>query len=287
MTGFEPATSASQTQRSTKLSYIPQAPSYHARKRPSQFLRRSGRLSCCVLCSPPGAARPPRRGPRARRRRRPQAADLRGAARAGRRARAADLARRQPHRLRALDRRLQGRPHRTELVLVEVASGARRVLTHDRIGAHAPRWSPSGDRIAYLASPARGKPAQLYVLPMSGGDSEKITDGQGRPRRASTGGPTATGSPTCAQDDPPEDEGARRLRPGVPGHRRALPHPRAVAARARLDVGADGKGAKQITKGELAPRRRRRDPLDAGRERARDADAARRGVRALDQDAHR
>jgi dipeptidyl aminopeptidase/acylaminoacyl peptidase len=63
----------------------------------------------------------------------------------------------------------------SELVLLDVASGARRVITHDRIGVHAPRWSPSGDRIAYLASPARSKPAQLYVLPMSGGDS-KITD---------------------------------------------------------------------------------------------------------------
>src|ERR1700676_2471275 len=44
MTGFEPATSASQTQRSTKLSYIPQAPSYHGGKKARRSRRTSGRL---------------------------------------------------------------------------------------------------------------------------------------------------------------------------------------------------------------------------------------------------
>ena len=48
MTGFEPATSASQTQRSTKLSYIPQGSSYHAGKIGSSQFLRSGRSSCAV-----------------------------------------------------------------------------------------------------------------------------------------------------------------------------------------------------------------------------------------------
>ncbi|MDQ2664166.1 MAG: S9 family peptidase [Candidatus Eremiobacteraeota bacterium] len=63
----------------------------------------------------------------------------------------------------------------TTLVLVNTASHAQRELTHERISVHAPRWSPDGARIAYLASPERGKPAQLYVLPMDGGDSLKVT----------------------------------------------------------------------------------------------------------------
>lgn len=63
-----------------------------------------------------------------------------------------------------------------ELVLVDVRTGASRVLTRDRIGPHAPHWSPRGSAIAYLASPERGKSAQLYVLPMNGGDSFKVTD---------------------------------------------------------------------------------------------------------------
>src|SRR6185312_12582696 len=65
---------------------------------------------------------------------------------------------------------------RTELVLIDVASGASRVLTHDRIAVGAPRWTPDGSRISYLSPPAPAKPPQLYVLRMDGGDSEKITD---------------------------------------------------------------------------------------------------------------
>lgn len=64
----------------------------------------------------------------------------------------------------------------TELVLVDVRTGSARTITHDRIGVHDPQWSSDGSAIAYLASPDRGKPAQLYILPMDGGDSLKITD---------------------------------------------------------------------------------------------------------------
>src|SRR5438105_15907915 len=44
-----------------------------------------------------------------------------------------------------------------DLVLIDVASQKQRVLTHDRRGVSFPRWSPSGDRLAFLAS-ASGKP---------------------------------------------------------------------------------------------------------------------------------
>jgi dipeptidyl aminopeptidase/acylaminoacyl peptidase len=63
-----------------------------------------------------------------------------------------------------------------ELVLVDVRGESARVLTHDRIGVNDPHWSPDGTALAYLASPERGKPGQLYVLPMNGGDSLKVTD---------------------------------------------------------------------------------------------------------------
>jgi dipeptidyl aminopeptidase/acylaminoacyl peptidase len=66
----------------------------------------------------------------------------------------------------------------TELVLVEVATGKRRVLTHDRRGVGQPRWSPSGDRLAFLAQDGVGKDVkhQVFVLPMDGGDAVKATD---------------------------------------------------------------------------------------------------------------
>lgn len=39
-----------------------------------------------------------------------------------------------------------------------------------------PDWSPLGDRIAYVGAPAKGKPPQIYVLRLDGGDSQKVTD---------------------------------------------------------------------------------------------------------------
>ncbi len=64
----------------------------------------------------------------------------------------------------------------TELVLVDIASGAARTITHERPTVFAPHWSPSGDRLAFESSSERGKPVQVYVMPMSGGDAIKVTD---------------------------------------------------------------------------------------------------------------
>jgi dipeptidyl aminopeptidase/acylaminoacyl peptidase len=66
----------------------------------------------------------------------------------------------------------------TELVLVDVATGKHRVLTRDRQSVGQPRWSPAGDRLAFLASGGKGHAAhhQVYVLPMNGGDALRVTD---------------------------------------------------------------------------------------------------------------
>jgi dipeptidyl aminopeptidase/acylaminoacyl peptidase len=61
-----------------------------------------------------------------------------------------------------------------DLVLVDVSSGRRRALTHDRRGISSPRWTPAGDRLAFLATGANAKP-QIFVMPMSGGDAVQIT----------------------------------------------------------------------------------------------------------------
>ncbi|HEX7528273.1 MAG TPA: prolyl oligopeptidase family serine peptidase, partial [Thermoanaerobaculia bacterium] len=64
-----------------------------------------------------------------------------------------------------------------ELNLVDVATGAMRALTHDRKGVFHPRWSPSGDRLAFLAADGTAKDAktQIFVLPMAGGEAQKVT----------------------------------------------------------------------------------------------------------------
>ena len=95
----------------------------------------------------------------------------------------------------------------SELVLVDVGTGGQRVLTRARKQLASPRWSPAGDRLAFLAeaaprpkkkagaagaaavnpqaggTPAAATPAgatepqrQIFILPMNGGDSLQLTD---------------------------------------------------------------------------------------------------------------
>ena len=66
----------------------------------------------------------------------------------------------------------------SELVLVDVATHAQRVLTQGRAHVGFPRWSPSGDRLAYIAADAQ-KHSQIFVLPMGGGDSLQLTHAEG------------------------------------------------------------------------------------------------------------
>jgi dipeptidyl aminopeptidase/acylaminoacyl peptidase len=60
--------------------------------------------------------------------------------------------------------------------LLDVASGAMRQLTFSGKSDGSPRWSPDGSSIAFLSD--RDGPAQLYCLPMRGGEAARITDGK-------------------------------------------------------------------------------------------------------------
>jgi dipeptidyl aminopeptidase/acylaminoacyl peptidase len=66
-----------------------------------------------------------------------------------------------------------------DLVLVDIASGNQRTLTHERRSISHPRFSPGGDRLAFLsnvvlASGQQGRP-QIFVMPMGGGDARRVT----------------------------------------------------------------------------------------------------------------
>jgi len=68
--------------------------------------------------------------------------------------------------------------HEPQLALIDVATGAQKMLTADRRGVSSGAWSPDGARIAFLANASVEKDAkrQLWVMPMSGGDARKLTD---------------------------------------------------------------------------------------------------------------
>src|SRR5262249_33500811 len=68
--------------------------------------------------------------------------------------------------------------HAADLVQVDVATGTRRVMTFGRKGVAQPRYSASGDRLAFLAKvgPDTKEEHHIFVMPMSGGDARKITD---------------------------------------------------------------------------------------------------------------
>lgn len=65
----------------------------------------------------------------------------------------------------------------SQLMLLDVASGKTRSLTYDRTGVDSPRWSPSGDRLAFIADAGQGDQtqSQIFMLPMNGGDALQAT----------------------------------------------------------------------------------------------------------------
>src|SRR5271170_4881587 len=65
----------------------------------------------------------------------------------------------------------------SQLVLVDIATGVQRPLTNVRKGLDSPQWSPSGDRLAFLAEAGEEKKAaaQIFVLPMNGGEPQQVT----------------------------------------------------------------------------------------------------------------
>jgi dipeptidyl aminopeptidase/acylaminoacyl peptidase len=66
--------------------------------------------------------------------------------------------------------------YESEIELIAASGGEARPLTR-RHHVASPRWSPSGDRLGFLA-PDADKIMQLYVMPMAGGDALQVTKGK-------------------------------------------------------------------------------------------------------------
>jgi dipeptidyl aminopeptidase/acylaminoacyl peptidase len=97
----------------------------------------------------------------------------------------------------------------SELVLVDVQSHAQHLLTRGRRGVSFPRWSPSGDKLAYLANDPNGKP-EIFVMPMTGGDSEQLTKTPAGVQQYSWR-PDGVSIAFAASDEPPKLTGAAKF----------------------------------------------------------------------------
>lgn len=64
-----------------------------------------------------------------------------------------------------------------EVVLVDVATGRQRVLVAGRPTAKQPRWSPSGDQVAFIARAGLGKEAhnQLFIQALASSEARQVT----------------------------------------------------------------------------------------------------------------
>ncbi|MBV9270517.1 MAG: S9 family peptidase [Candidatus Eremiobacteraeota bacterium] len=67
--------------------------------------------------------------------------------------------------------------YESEIMLLDVRSGAQRPLTLERHGIGMPRWSPDGARLAFLAHAGSGKDEheQIFLMRMDGGDARPAT----------------------------------------------------------------------------------------------------------------
>jgi dipeptidyl aminopeptidase/acylaminoacyl peptidase len=101
----------------------------------------------------------------------------------------------------------------SELVLVDLATHARRVLTYDRKGLADPAFSPDGTRLAFIADAGSGENAhaQIYVLPLDGGDARPITSAKNGVEQL-VWRPDGKALAYAAADAKPDRKGADRFR---------------------------------------------------------------------------
>ncbi|WP_353218323.1 S9 family peptidase [Sandarakinorhabdus sp.] len=99
-----------------------------------------------------------------------------------------------------------------QLTLIDVATGAQRVLSRDRRGLSSLRWSPDGQTLAFLANDAGGR-AQVHLMAMAGGDARQLTSSKTSVTHVSWR-PDGAALAYAAADAEPERTGEARFEDG-------------------------------------------------------------------------
>ena len=144
--------------------------------------------------------------------------------------------------------------YRSDLVMVNVATRAEQVLLRDLRGMASPRWSPNGDRIAFLASTADSGSttemhAQLWTMSASGGEPSRVTSVHGGVQHfawRSDGG----GFAYVAADRPADRTGQERFNDGFEVGNNDYLITSAPTPSHLWVMAADGSGARRLTSGD-------------------------------------
>lgn len=135
----------------------------------------------------------------------------------------------------------------SDLALVDAATGKTRMLTHGRKTAEFPRWSPSGDRLAFLAHDGE-KHNQIYVLQMDGGDALQVTHSPTSIQQFAWK-PDGTAFAYVAIDEAPKKKGADKFDDAFPvGDGSFLDRDHSLPSHLWM-VSAEGGEAKRLTSG--------------------------------------
>ena len=142
---------------------------------------------------------------------------------------------------------LESDEFRSEIVLVDLASGNLRPLTRARHHADAPRWSPSGDRLGFIA-PDADKNGQLFVASMSGGDALQLTKGKDGVSQYAWS-PNGESIAYAVEDPKPELKGEDKFRNAFKVGNDDFTLTEAVRPTHLWLVPAQGGGARRLTSG--------------------------------------
>jgi dipeptidyl aminopeptidase/acylaminoacyl peptidase len=137
---------------------------------------------------------------------------------------------------------------RSEILLVDVASHQVRPFTRARHHAQTPRWSPSGDAIAFLA-PDADKTPQLFVAPMAGGDALQLTKGKDGVQQFAWS-PDGRSLAYAATDPKPELKGEDKFRTAFKVGDDDFTNTEAVRPTHLWLIAADGGEPKRLTHGD-------------------------------------
>lgn len=134
-----------------------------------------------------------------------------------------------------------------EIQLIEIASGQTRVVTRDRPDVSSPRWSPKGERLAYLAQDAN-KTTQIFVMPLDGGDPMQVTHSK-TPVKLLAWKPDGTGFAFTAADEAPAKKDEAKFDDAFEvGNNSLLERSRALPVHLWMASAAGGE-AKRLTSG--------------------------------------